>query len=320
MINSKSNTTFWHFDENRMLKEGHNAWESPDGGDTVGRNAFMYIFHPNEAWLKDTLMSCIKIRDDGMVQFYRYPNLGAETMSRDHVSAIILALYINRDYAELKLILDNLPLQLSRRYWQTVDFWLWQKALDAEINQKPIKRFILRELFFGLNLIMFAVTMPWNFIIRTLLSVKTIEPREINEFNGSTESKWKQWIYQKLLYPQFSLYNTAWMVRSLKPQGSFLATILKLEARNAVIKAILGNEITNDEYESYTPISGFQWAGVLDQYIDQIPRKLDADEVKFNDLTKANLDYFYFGLDKIMLNSHDKIIEKIKTNHPLIFY
>ncbi len=315
MIKPEIKTTYWTFDEKLMSVEGNMAWLQGDGS---GRNAFYYIFHPDQQWLKDTLLSCIKVRDDGYVQFYRYPNRGADTMSRDHVSAIILALYINRDYVDLKWILDNLPLQLSRRYWQTLDFWLWQKTLKATIENKSTKRFILKNIFLLLNLLMFIVAVPWNMILRFLLQVKSVE---VGEPRTKVQSKWKNWVYQKLLYPQFALYNLAWMIKTLNAEHSLLAWLLRFDAKNPVLKRTLGGkQISKEFYESYTPATGFRYAGVYDNYTDHDVFTLSPDLSEFNDLNKSNLDYFYFQIDEIMQRFDPKIINQLKQHKPIIFY
>lgn len=285
-------------------------------GDSVGRNAFMYIFHPDQTWLKDSIMQCVRQRDDTLIQCYRYPGLGADTMSRDHVSAIILALYINRDKEELKWVLDNLPWRLSRKYVQTVDFWLWQKAL----KHSSLKWWI-SQIFYLINIVLFLLILPWNFLLRTILSVKRTETKDTDPAIYKERSKmWRFWY--NLIYPHFAIYNLCWQIRTLSP--SFLQLILielvKLECRNFVLKAILGRKITDEEYQSYIPVSGFQWAGSSDNGGDRPGRKLVEPEYRFNDLTKSNLDYFYFGIDRIMFDGKDEIIKKIKLNQNIIFY
>lgn len=318
MLNREYRDSFWSFDSNGILLEDRLApWTK---GDSIGRNAFAYIFWPNDPYLKDTLMSCVKMRDDGYVQFYRYPNEGAHDMSRDHVSAIILALYINRDRDELLHILDNLPLQLSRRYWQTLDFWLWQKALRAELKGKPLARFIYREIFMFVNLLMFLVVVPWNFILRKALGVRRYRPEDIPNQDLKRWTGVRKWMYQKLIYPQFALYNLVWMVRSLRGQKSLLSAILMLECQNFVLKAALGRKISEAEYNSYVPTNGFQWAGVFDNGIDRIPRILTEAETRYNDIMKGNLDYHYFGLDDIMLNYKDVMVNNIKLNKQIVHY
>lgn len=315
MINKNTSETFWFFDENLMLLE--QGWQSANGGDAVGRNAFMYIFHPDQSWLKETLLACIKTRDDSFVQMYRYPNRGADTMSRDHVSAIIIALFINRDWVELEWVLDNLPLQLSRRYWQTPDFWLWQRALKARIEQKPLKYRILRQLFFLTVMVQFVLILPWNWLIRSLVRVKKIKIG--SEFQPLTG--WRKWAYQKLIYPHFALYNMAWQNLTLKLNPhSILARMLRLEAQNPVIKAILGREITQEEYDGFVSTNTFQWAGTHDTGVDREVRELKPSERKFNDINKSNLDYFWFGIDKIMLNGKERLVAEIKHGNNIIFY
>lgn len=309
--------SFWAFDHNQMLLEGKlDPWSK---GDSLGRNAFMYIFHPHESFLKKTLLSCVKVRDDGLVQFYRYPNENADNVSRDHVSAVITALYINQDYDDLKMILNNLPLQLSRQYWQTLDFWLWQKTLKFELGGRHLLRFIFRELFLGLNLLMFLVIIPWNFLLRFMLGIKQIKDLENQDFKK--QPKWKIWVYQKLIYPHYALYNLSWMLITLKAEGSILNSLLRLDAKNFLLKVQLGRKkkITKEEYESYQPISSFQWAGTLDKYIDNVPRLLTEPESRFNDITKSNLNYFYFQVNEAM-RFKPEIIKQIKSNQPIVFY
>lgn len=313
MLSRDYKFSFWSFDDNDMLLEETNEWTK---GDSVGRNAFAYIFHPDQTWLKDSIMNCVRQRDDTLIQCYRYPGLGADTMSRDHVSAIILALYINRDKEELKWVLDNLPWKLSRKYNQTFDFWIWQKALKF-----PKLKWILSQAFYIIQIVLFLLILPWNFLLRFLIGITEYEPWQMGEVEIPEMPRWKRFIYRGI-YPHFSLYNLCWQIRTMS--SSFLQKILielvKLECQNFVLKAILGREITKEEYASYIPINSFQWAGNLDSGIDREMRKLEEAEVRFNDLTKSNLDYFYFGIDKIMFNFKDEVIEKVKENKNLIFY
>ena len=318
MLNRDYKESFWAFDDNGILLE--NNLSSSSKGDSIGRNAFAYIFWPNDSKLKDTLLSCVKTRDDGYVQFYRYPNEGADSMSRDHVSAIILALYINRDKEELTYILDNLPLQVSRRYWQTADFWLWQKALRADLKGNKISYWVFRQLFILLNLFMFIIVVPWNYLLRKVLGVRRYDPIDIPSRKFEMWTGVRRWMYQKLLYPQFALYNLVWMVRTLKAKDGLLSRLLRLEAQNFVIKAILGRNIKREEYDSYIPTNGFQWAGVFDSGRDIEPRILTEEETKFNDIMKGNLDYLYYGMDNLMLDYHDDIVHAIKNNKHLINY
>ncbi len=303
---------FWRFDENNILLE---PWENQDTQDGIGRNAFAYICWPNESWLKDTLMSCVKQRDDTLVQFYRYPNKGAEDMSRDHVGAIILALYINRDKDELKFILDNLPWRLSRMYQQTIDFWLWQKALKHEKF-----RWILSQLFYILNIFMFLFILPWNFLIRMLLGVKKVPIKELpvdyKEFTG-----WR-WTLKKTIYPHFALFLLAWQVKVLSNSylKSILTKLLLLESRNIGIDSILGKKLTRKKYETFQPTTSFIWSRPIDTTDEIYMSPPNKTEMLFNDLNKGMLDYFYFGIDKIFENSPDEVILQIKNQKQIICY
>lgn len=303
---------FWRFDNNRIILE---PWESEDTQDGIGRNAFAYICWPQHQFLKETLMSCVEQRDDSLVQFYRYPGKGAEDMSRDHVGAIILALYLNRDKEELKFILDNLPWRLSRQYSQTIDFWLWQKALKLEKW-----RFWISQVFFLLNILIFVFIIPFNWLLRTILGIKKVPikelPVEYVEFTG-----WRKKL-KKVIYPHFALFLLAWQVKSLP--SSFLKwllqRLLRLESRNIVIDAILGKKLTQSDYDSFQPTTSFIWSRPIDSTDEIYMSPANETEMKFNDLNRGMLDYFWFGIDKIIENSKDRTIELIKSQQQIIHY
>lgn len=303
---------FWRFDQNQILLE---PWETEKTQDGIGRNAFAYICWPNETWLKDTLMNCIRQRDDTFVQFYRYPRHGAIDMSRDHVGAIILALHINRDEKELKFVLDNLPWRLSRKYTQTIDFWLWQKALKWEKF-----RYLISNIFYALNLLIFSLIIPWNFIIRTMIGIYKVEikdlPVEYEEFKGIRK------LLKETIYPHFSLFLLSWQIKVLP--DSFLKYILQrfllLESRNIVIDSLLGKELTKERYESFQPTTSFIWSRPIDSTDEIYMKPSTEEEMRFNDLNKGMLDYLYFGIDKLVENCKDETMNQIKNQQQIIHY
>lgn len=309
--------TFWFFDENQMILE-RLPWENNAGGkgDASGRNAFAYICWPNQTWLKQTFMQCVKQQDDTFVQFYRYPNEGADSMSRDHVGAIILALYINRDYEELDWILNNLPFRLSRKYTQTIDFWCWQKALKF---RNTIKGSIFGNLFLVINLLMFTFVVPYNWIVRKILGIRQVNFYDAEpQLNFFEKGSWK-WKLNKTIYPHFALFLLAWQVKTM--QSSWLRLIvqrlLRCDSGNLVIDAVLGKKITKEQYEAFEPLTSFIWARRLESTDDVF---IVPNENEENDLNKGMLDYLYFGIDKIMSEYDDKIIASIKNQKPIIDY
>lgn len=286
-------------------------WGDGGKGDAVGRNAFAYICWPNEQWLKGSILQCIKQRDDTYLQFYRYPNEGAETMSRDHVGAIILAFYINRDYKELDWILNNLPTRISRKYKQTLDFWLWQKSIK---HRNTPKGTILGQLFLLLNIIMFSFMVPYNWVVRKILNVKPLgETNKPVQFpKGSFKYK-----LQKTIYPHFALFLLAWQVKVVKGSilKKILQSILRFDSKNVVIDAILNKPIPPD-YQ-YKPTTSFIWSRPMDTTDDIyiVPNKPED-----NDINKGMLDYLKLNIDHIMLTYEGSIIEKIKHHQPIINY
>lgn len=313
MINVAYNG-FWRFDHNLILLE---PWEIDNSQDGIGRNAFAYICWPHLAFLKDTLLSCIKERDDTFLQFYRYPGKGADTMSRDHVGAIILAFYINRDEEELKWILDNLPWRLSRKYTQTIDFWLWQKSL----KHKKF-RFWISQLFFILNILMFFVILPLNWLIRKILRVKQYEIKDLNfPTNSKKFKKWERWL-SKLIYPHFALFLLVWQIKILP--NCFLKTLLQkmllIESKNFVLDHLLGKEMSEEDYNSFQPTTGFIWGASMDNLIETYMAPANDTEMKFNDLNQGMLDYLWFNTDKIIENSKNETFSRIKNGEQIIHY
>lgn len=310
MIDKHYTKSFWYFDDNDILLE-RLGW-SDGKGDSSGRTAFAYICYPNESFLKDAILRCVKVRDDSYIQFYRYPDYGANTMSRDHVGAIILALYINRDFDELDFILTNLPWRLSRKYTQTIDFWLWQKTL---FYRDRWHRWVWANCFILLTFVQFALIVPWNFIIRMIIGAKKIDP---TNFVYKKPAKWRRFI-NKICYPQFALFLLAWQVKVL-PKSIFkwfLQKLLSIESGNIVIDAVLGKKIDKIDY---TPTTSFIWSRRMNNFDDITLRKMTDEESAYNDLNRCMIDYLYFGIDRIMLESPDEIIRSIKTKNQIITY
>jgi hypothetical protein len=305
--------TFWYFDESGMILE-RLGWGENGVGDAIGRNAFAYICHPNESRLKEYILRCVKIRDDSYVQCYRYPDRGASTMSRDHVGAIILSFYINRDWDELDLILQNLPWRLSRKHTQTIDFWLWQKTL---LHRKDrFKHWILSSSFLILTLIQFILIVPWNRLIRCLIGAKNIDPADHNYVKPP---KWKYRLYW-MMYPQFALFLLAWQLKVMP--DSLLKWIVQalasIESGNIVIDRLLN--YGNIDRSQYRPTTSFIWSRRLDNFDDIMIRPMTSYEAKWNDLNQSMIDYLYFGIDRIMLEYPDEIVRSIKENKRIINY
>lgn len=312
MLNPNYSRSFWYFDNEGMILE-RLGYGSDGIGDSVGRNAFAYICWPDAYYLKDSILRCIKMGDDGFLQFYRYPDHGADTMSRDHVGAIILAFYINRDKEELKWILDNLPWRISRKHSQTIDFWLWQKSVKW-------KSFWLSQVFYILNIIFFSIVIPFNWIIRKIIGIKKIN-LDNPKFIKFQEKSWK-WYLWKTLYPHFALFLLSWQIKILP--GSWLKWILQklllLESGNMVIDGVLGKKLSEETWKSYKPTTSFIWARRIDNADDVQLRRMNETESEFNDLNRGMLDYLYFQIDRIMLEFDDGIVEKVKKKQEIIQY
>ncbi len=322
MIN-KAHNGFWRFDELDICLE---PWEKNNTQDGLGRNAFLYINYPNQKWLKESLFKCIKQRDDSFIQFYRYPGKGADHQSRDHVAGVILALYLNKDWKELEFILDNLPWRISRRYTQTIDFWLWQRTLRFELKQKHGIKNLLSYTWLFLILLQSALVIPINFIIRKLLNIRVLNledfPNEnVQQFKGSLKK-----ILSKLIYPQFSLFTLTFQLMTIK-KGSLINKLIRKiliqdinKKNNLVLNYLLSNKpITTTQYNRYKGLTSFIWSRRLDTTDEVYINKMNDNEKQSNDINQSMLDYCYFQLDKI-LYVFPHTFEKFKHDKNILDY
>lgn len=316
LLNKTSYSGFWRFDELDICLE---PWEINNTQDGLGRNAFLYINYPNQKWLKESLLRCIKQRDDSFIQFYRYPEKGADHQSRDHVAAVILALYLNHDWKELEFILDNLPWRISRRYSQTIDFWLWQRTLRFEIKQKHRIKNLLSYTWLFLILLQSVLVVPINFIIRKLLHIRVLNLEDfpndnVQQFKGSLKK-----ILSKLIYPQFSLFTLTFQLKTIK-KGSIINKLIRMilyqdinKENNLVLNYLLtNNPITTTQYNKYKGLTSFIWSRRLDTTDEVYINKMNQSQKQYNDINKSMLDYCYLQLDKIIENKH--LIETIKND------
>lgn len=289
-------------------------------GDSSGSTAFVYILNPNLRWIKDSILRCVKVRDDSFVQLYRYPEFGADTMSRDHVAAIILALYVNRDYAELKFILENLPWKLSRKYSQTVDFWLWHRFIYADITGSW-KAKHLANAYFILNIVLMSISVPINWLIRKILRIKPVNPGETSIEILGDKSTWKRKV-TKLIFPDYAMSQLIWQLRPMPKNilKKILANILLIDIpkQNVVLKYLLtGKKIKPETVETFKPHS-ISWFRYIDTQIDFPSWYLNKEEYEFNDLNLMMLNYCYWELDKIFIDLNPINLEKIKNNENIL--
>lgn len=305
---------FWYYDQNKMILENE-SWDEYKGkGDSVGRNAFLYICQPQLSFLKETLMACVKVQDNTLVQTYRYPNFGADTQSRDHLGAIILALYINHDWEELSLILDNLPWRISRKYRQTIDFWLWHKSINPKVP--TIIKKIYSILFLIINILLFLIIIPYNKLIRLILGIYQLQP--IYQ-STSPNKRLDKNILARTIYPGFAFFLLTWQLKTI-PENWLkkgLKRLLSFELTNPVTKHLLKGSNLNKELQEYKPMIPFLWSGYLDNSSNRSRTVLETEQGL--DLNKIMLQYLNTPILDIMLKRpiNQRLINNIKTNNPI---
>lgn len=294
--------------------------------DALWRTAISYVCY-NDSGFSYSIVNCFRkftmINRKGysyqpmrMIGRYR-----EDDVSRDQVIMALSSLYFNDDYQDLNEICSHLPYRLSRRFKMGISMKLWVNMLsNYKSNNKKYK---LYSLLFGLSqIIILPITFIIAKIVRILLGVnKDYDPVWYFEIDKSTgiwtydNGDWKfidksDWatngnklfskysrsldrnpikkLLNKLIYPEFSLHLTTWMIYCMK-NGLVKNIIKKLillysEKSNLLINLLMGKNVDIKEIEEYNPLYYYRWQNRLNK--TNYSYKLEGDDALFNTIDK----------------------------------
>lgn len=274
-------------------------WQKDNGeGDSVGRNVDMAIAL-DDPEIYEAIKQCfIKDPETGKIKCWRHPDFIGDPehddMSRDHyVNAIIGAMYFGDDEF-LHDLVYNVPYQISPKAKQTIDLWLWARALTG-------KRWA--------RILMFWIDVPQMLLMATLNGIlsfigafsKEMTEQEYMEKFPLEITDWQKKI-RKVMYPKYAFgikCMQIWLVDECV--GKILTQwIMRLmTGTNLLNRMLTGQKVTRDQIHNYPPMIGGRLSTNLNEQ---------------NDRHMAYADDFCYEepfLDKALLY---RIFEKVQNN------
>lgn len=290
----------YYVDQYGMMLRKKRSWEKDDGlGDALWRTSIAYLIYKNEENsinLLNGITSCfVKVEKEGggyYYQAYRHPTLNPTDTSRDQVNAAIAALYLTGhkllaiDYAK------HLPIKISPKFKQTIDFRLWLKTISTEGAAQNRNL----ELYFWVSYIMGNFVISWNRIIRKLAGFKS---KPLKDFKSDWHNLNKiQKILAKMQFPTYAFFLWVLQIATLpnSVQKNDLCDLLlkECEPSNYALRLLLGDSsITENVIKEHISQFGLRWNNRLDDSTNDSMRALTDEETEYNDIDLDFLKYCF---------------------------
>ena len=275
---------FYNIDEYGLIltRGGNHGY-----GDSIGRTVRGAI-KPNSSKMMDGPLRCYKYVSGSTkpyIQLYRHPIFMSDdkpnTFSRDHYSYLCIGLKHFNMNATLKSIVSGVRWRLSDKFTQTIDLWLWTKAITG--NK------LASLLFFMIKIPMLLLNSlnNWFWTVYGGFSKEMDQQSYDNAFPLKL-TKRQKWITSDdkfggkvegtLFYPTYALLNSMMQLYVMK--DSIGKSIAKVCARpmvgtNTVLKILTGIKVTPEEVYGYKPMKGGRWTTKLNERNDRDTRILD---------------------------------------------
>lgn len=301
-FNWNAKDTQWYVDqENKMMLLKNPDWDvnGDNGkGDAIGRTMEAFFIYGDYRFIEGIESCWVKVENKGIkrlfkkyyYQGYRYPTYasGKEKnptgMSRDHLFNTILAYKIaGKTDKEMWEFVKHLKWRISDVAIQTLDLWLWERALAGRKFAKLISPIITYITMF--------FTVFWQLKIEKLLGFGPSYEETQNTFNA-IQNSWKPKIVNKgrsLLYPMYALNHQAWATLFYK--GKWKKRIQKLTYKiipkyNYVIKLLSERPegITEQDIMSYQSMLGGRWSTIFNVWWNDRDLRLNPrpERLKYN--------------------------------------
>lgn len=274
----------YYVDEYGFMRQSSlNYWEEDGKHDALFRTSLAYLIYGDKKFY-DAIMSCF-VLENGLLKVYRHRDYGSDTVSRDQIAAALVALKLRGNYHDVKFIVENLKWKLSNRFNQTLDFYFWQKSLLC--NRK------FANIFYIITFFMFLFVIPWNYVIRKIVGLKSVDQKKFIPDQFFNLSNWKQKAI-KMMYPTFALFLLALQIKAAPT--TFLKSVvqnlvlLEVEPSNHFIRNALNKKSMD---KSYISMRGIRWNDRLDQSNDNGLRLMKRDEIGRYDFDRDLLIFSY---------------------------
>jgi len=244
------------------------------------------------------IKSCFKDDGSGGIHAWRYPvdedngtfsglpgSMAFDSVSRDQTMMGFVGLAANGRQDLVKEYHDGLKWKLSDFNDQTIDYWLWCKAVGGN--------WFWTQIFWILSVTLIPFSILWNNFIFWVgkLNRKKNFPGEKHNYYGELPLKLydnKNWEWNKLddwiykaqwpfyVYVQFCLQM---YVMPSHPIKKFLQWVCKSHRfeNNYFVRLLLEEDVTENEINSYEPRYGSRWGSRMNITSRSDSRLLEPD-------------------------------------------
>lgn len=187
-------------------------------------------------------------------QYCRYPG-DCDTTSRDQIAMAFCAIKL-RNPEDILYFTHNLPWRISKKHSQTIDFWLWVKAIRGS--------YYALVAWHAVTFLILCFVVYWNFVIRLVTFVRKYDQHNFPPKEKRDKApKWKKKLW-KLLFPTYALFILSLQLKAAGPSQMtpFIEFLMRLEAEkdNYFIQVICGGKAGN--YDGMK--GGIRWNNRLD--------------------------------------------------------
>lgn len=294
----------------KMILQKSWDWDrNPDDGkgDALWRTGLGYI-----AWgakeLKQGVLGCFRKFTMINKKGYNYQVSRAsdryreDDASRDQTILGLTSLVINGDN-EINDIVRNLPFRISRRFFFTLNTWLWMKSLDDENKWRKF----LANLSLLMQLPLTFCQISLNKICEYLLGYKLIPTQEYSGVIAEKKKEkfnWFQKILDKLIWKSYATHLLCWRLFTMPVKNNNILLKLNqnillsyIESDNYLLRMLLGDKVTLEEIKSYKPMDNWRWSirpdGSRNIFFNQMNEKWKEENLKFNQMDRDILFRIY---------------------------
>lgn len=265
----------------------------PGGGDTIWKTAMAAItYNDFKLWdsIDNNCIGYVEIFKVG-IKFWRSPEYwknGEDTVSRDQLTMFFVStkLLFGRNYYL------NIKWRISKKYKQTLDFWMWKEALKSGVYG-----FLMNWLFQIVMIPFMILMMIWNWLLLPFLNNVNLKDYKLTPRKDLNRL---QKVLVDIVYPPITLHLFAWQVYVLRwtPFKPILKAIIRLMSPdwNILIKLLTYGKVTVDDINAVPNYSSFIWQRWANVWNDCTLEILSEEEYLKKNFLLKDICYAMFKL------------------------
>ena len=221
-------------------------------------------------------------------EYRRHPEIETP-ISRDQIAMLLLKFWSEGETELIKMHSKNLKWDFGGIHKQTIDFWLWHRAL-ARGSRGVV--------FLSLVAVTHPVMLGWNWLLKKIGGFRTTRKGDIGHIITKREGKLQRRI-AKLLYPAYAEYILVQQVLSM-PETALRRMVERIllwgiERDNWYLRTLLGDmHVTDAHLFGYVPFESNEWNNRFDGTVEMrrlLPEQINELEVGTIMLISANAHY-----------------------------